>query len=103
MAVSARLTPLEQVLLDALCLGTSQADVIREGIRLVWEQRGAAAMFALGVLHPERLERLSELAIDYGYDDPVWRATLDGVAEQYDAFEPPKRGRRKSKPETAEG
>ena len=76
MAVSARLTELEQALLDALCLGESQTNVIREGLRLVWEQRGYAAFEALKVLRPDRADELRQMMLDYDSDDPMWFQTI---------------------------
>ena len=81
MAVSARLSELEQAMLDALALGSSQTDVIREGLRLAWEQRGNAALAALGVLKPEKAAMLVELARGYDHSSALWTRTLADVAE----------------------
>ena len=81
MPVSARLSPLEQSLLDALALGATQTDVIREGLRLVWEQRGNAALAALGVLKPDKAAELVELARNYDQSSLSWSRALYAVAE----------------------
>ena len=77
-----RFSELELALLETLALGCSQADALREGLRLVWKQRGAAALTALGILKPEKAEHVHELIKNYPHDDIAWTRALLSVAEK---------------------
>lgn len=76
-----RFSELEQALLETLALGSSQTDVLREGLRLMWEQRGSAALTALNILKPERAEQVRQLCKNYPHDDIAWTRTLLSVVE----------------------
>jgi len=93
MAVSARLSELESAMLEALSLGRSQTDTIREGLRLLWEREGRGHLQALQVLKPDQANHLVALMQAYDGEDPAWFqaiwATLDA--------NPPQAGRPKEK------
>ena len=77
-----RFSELELALLETLALGDSQTNVLREGLRLVWEQRGQAAITALHILKPERADQVLQLIRDYPHDDIAWSRAMVKTAEQ---------------------
>ena len=76
MAVSVRLSEMEQAMLDALSLGRDKSDSLREGLRLLWNLEGRAALSALAILNPEKAAELLNLIESYFFNAPPQSADL---------------------------